>query len=152
MNAVNEQLRAHVTSAKFVLSLGGMHIAALVWLDHKLRHDNSTEEEMAAKRLGNDRPRRDHPLHRAFNLMVPGMNGLVSRGLATHTSPVPRNGRSNTMDYKPSEIWTITDAGRAAIVLLREAGIWQEYADALPPVEMPKAEAVRPMIRLGRAT
>jgi len=146
---VNEALRAHVTSAKFVLTLGGTHIAALVSVVARLADDRTTDEMLRDYRAGKG-PLRDidppagHPLRRAFR--NPGMNGLIERGLLIHTMPYARNGRrgNDTNDWRPSEIWTITPAGQAVITLLREAGIWQEYAGALAPVEAPKATV--PMI------
>jgi hypothetical protein len=136
MAGVNEALRAHVTSAKFVLTLGASHIAALARIVADLA-DNRSTEEMIRDHRAHTRPLRDvdppvgHPLRSAFR--APGMGGLITRGLVTHTMPYPRKGRTDTTDWRPSDIWHITEAGHAVITLLREAGIWQEYAGALAP-------------------
>lgn len=139
MSGINEALRAHVTSAKFVLTLGGTHIAALARIVADLADDRSTDDMLKDNRAG--RPLRQvdppvgHPLRSAFR--APGVGGLITRGLVTHTMPYPRGKRRDTGDWRPSEIWHITEAGHAVITLLREAGIWQEYAGALAP-ELPK--------------
>lgn len=145
MNTVNEALRTHVTSTRFVLSLGASHIAALVRIDRELALNHSLEDSIAAGTLGVTRPANTHPLSRIFNL--PGSHGLVDRGLITHCTPRSVAEGGNGPHTKPRDIWTITPAGRAVITLLQEAGLWQEYAAALPP--MPKPEPAKP--RRGRA-
>lgn len=137
---MNELLRAHVTSAKFVLTLGATHIAALARIVADIADNRSTDEMLKDYRAGGSLrdpdPPIGHPLRPAFR--APGMGGLISRGLVTHTMPYPRlKGRSDAGDWRPSEIWHITEAGHAVITLLREAGIWQEYAGALMPATPP---------------
>src|SRR5262245_56140750 len=82
---VNEALRAHVTSAKFVLTLGGSHIAALARLADELARDRSLEEDLAAGTLRPCDPPTGHPLRRAFR--NPGLSGLITRGLVVQYHP-----------------------------------------------------------------
>jgi hypothetical protein len=120
-DSVNEALRAHVTSVRFVLSLGRTHIASLVWLDLWIT-------------VGRDGPlpdRRDiaPPMRRTFDFFVPGADGLMARGLVEHHRFLGK-----APDTRPmGEVWEITPAGRHVIGLLRESGIWAEYVAALPP-------------------
>jgi hypothetical protein len=131
---VNDALREHVTSSKFTLTLGATHIAALVWIDWQLLV-NLNFDELSEQQSALVEPPRSHTLYRTFQLVVPGMHGLIQRGLVTHTRPANRG-------VKPADIWTITTAGQMVVGLLKEAGIWQEYASALPPIPRP-VEAAR---------
>jgi hypothetical protein len=128
---VNEALRAHVTSAKFVLTLGATHIAALVWVERQLRNNKSTDEKLHDGTLAPHDPPLGHPLRRAFRHS--GMGGLITRGLVLHHLPAEYAQPGVWGGHlKPAEIWTITKAGRAVIDLLVESGVWAEYADAMP--------------------
>lgn len=108
-------LRAHVTGTAFHLFLGKTHIAALVHL----------EEVLAYEEVNGPATRSALPRTPNLGNFTTGASGLISRGLVTHVMPPPRV-RS---DNKPfGEFWQITRAGRLVLDLLREAGIWQEYA------------------------
>lgn len=113
-NQTNDALRAHVTRVGFDLSLGRTHIAALVFLN-----------ECLARKCYLDT--RTSPI-RAFSNFSTGSRGLIERGLVTHESWKRAPGRRVPMH----QVWKITKAGRAAITLLREAGIYDEYASAIP--------------------
>jgi len=109
---VNDLLRSHVTSTAFALTLGKTQVAALVQLDRMLQED-----------------RHFHPLgpRNVFSAFVPGIRGLLDRGLATHTMP-----KGKRTDLVPvGKIWSITKAGQLVIELLKEAGIYQEYSGEL---------------------
>jgi hypothetical protein len=111
----NDMLRSHVTGAAFHLTLGKTHIAALVHLDEVI-----TYEEINGPAKRHELPRNPH-----VGNFVTGATGLLVRGLVTHTPPPPRT----RMDTRPfGDFWQITTAGRLVLQLLREAGIWQEYA------------------------
>jgi hypothetical protein len=111
----NDMLRAHVTGTAFSLTLGKTHIAALAHLAEVLAY-----EEIHGPCKRHELPRNPH-----LGNFTTGATGLLVRGLVTHTPPPPRT----RMDDKPfGQFWQITDAGRLVIGLLREAGIWQEYA------------------------
>lgn len=111
----NPDLRAHVTRVGFDLSLGRTHIAALVWLNECLAQNLYLSTQTS-------------PL-RAFSHFATGARGLRERGLVEHDSiAAHRPGRRASM----RRIWKITKAGRAVITLLREAGIYDEYAAAIP--------------------
>lgn len=147
---INEALRAHVTSAKFVLTLGATHIAALVNVERSLRYNRSLDEELADHRAGKSSllqrdPPIGHPLRRAFRHT--GTSGLIARGLVIHTNPNVAGEAGAWTKHKPSEYWQITPAGWAVITLLRDAGIWAEYSDALPAIP---SEAAGPKPRRGR--
>lgn len=127
----NTALRRHVTRVGFQLTLGKTHIAAIVWLDALLTRqgDWTLEDDRRFKpgSLGYDMDRTD----RDFSLFVPGCRGLIDRGLV-----VRPHGHDVTRSMANSQIWEITDAGRFTIGLLKESGIWADYASALPaPVE-----------------
>lgn len=119
--ARNEALRAHVTGTAFNLTLGKTHIAALVHLEEKLAADRTTNQELAAIRAGQPRPPK--PVH--LGNFTTGAAGLIARGLVVHSYVPPR---VDISDWAPSTIWQITPAGRLVLELLRECGIWQEYA------------------------
>ena len=124
---VNEALRAHVTSAKFVLTLGGSHIAALVWIDWNTRHGPSMSAEPGAV------TQHHKPAHGPWRFIVPGCNGIIDRGLAVHH---PFRNSGSGIDERPfGQAWQITPAGQAVITLLREAGIWDEYLAHMPVLE-----------------
>lgn len=111
----NHLLRDHVTGTAFHLTLGKTHIAALVHLEEVLAYE---EEHGPCKR--HELPRNPH-----LGNFTTGASGLLARGLVTHTPPEPRT----RMDNKPFvSFWQITPAGRLVLELLRECGIWQEYA------------------------
>jgi hypothetical protein len=111
----NDMLRSHVTGAAFHLTLGKTHIAALVHLDEVITYEE----------LNGPAKRHELPRNRHVGNFVTGATGLLVRGLVTHTPPPPRT----RMDNKPfGNFWQITPAGRLVLGLLREAGIWQEYA------------------------
>lgn len=140
---MNEELRAHVTRVGFDLTLGKTHIAALVWLE-ELRAVGWDAGKLADTRISNNR--QAHRL--GFSHFVIGMRGLEDRGLLTHDvqtreqqiawsrkHPVRRldNG-SLTVPHNP-RVWKLTKAGRAVVSLLKESGIYDEYADVLRPVD-----------------
>lgn len=127
---MNLLLRRHLTRIGFNLTLGKTHIAALVFIDATLRvgADVDWRDE--------GRLKASHPLtqldtsvrhERDFNMFVPGCRGLQSRGLVIHHQP-PKPPASCTM----GDIWQVTPAGEAVIVLLKESGIWDDYAAVLP--------------------
>lgn len=129
---MNETFRAAVTETGFVLNLGKTHIAALVWIDCCLRYDHGAPHVRSYDRT----PQRDreHPLGRAHSNFKGGVNGLQERGLIVWTNPLtiklPR-GRSHWTELPARRIWKITPAGRLVIGLLKEAGLYEEYASAL---------------------
>lgn len=137
---INESLRAHVTRVGFDLSLGRTHIAALVWIDHAIRYDKGGPWNPRIDR----RPRRNygHPLARAHANFASGMHGLQDRGLVIWTNPdtikLPR-GVARWDELPARRIWRITPAGRHVIALLKEAGLYDEYAAALI---LPRLEVV----------
>lgn len=117
----NDLLRAHVTSTAFVLSLGKTHIAALVHLEEALAADLSVNDHITAARNGQaPAPKPPH-----LGNFTTGASGLIARGLVTHAYVPPR---TDISDKPFSTFWQITKAGRLVLELLREAGVWQEYA------------------------
>jgi hypothetical protein len=131
---MNDALRDHVTSAAFALTLGKTHIAELVRLDLELAAGRSLAYSQV----------RNIP-HRAHRLDVPARNALAARGLISHVfdeekwHPDGKPSREWTDlvthgEFPPSENWAITRAGEHVIGLLREAGLYQEYAGPLLPL------------------
>ena len=108
----NEVLRAHVTSTAFDLTLRKTHVAALVML----------AEALATRKFVDSR----HPMLRTW---ISAMDGLRNRGLITHSVAYDAKGKTKRGLHHH---YTITKAGRLVISLLKEAGIYQEYADARP--------------------
>ena len=99
---MNEALREHVTRVGFNLTLGKTHVQTLVVLDIALK----------ANRHWHDRGR---------NLFVPAVQGLERRGLVEHTYP-------SKSGLPVRRIWRITKAGRFVLGLLKESGLYDEYA------------------------
>jgi hypothetical protein len=112
-----------------MLTLRKTQIAALVWLDVELADNRSVNEQLA-----NGGTILRYPRGRVWGSFVPGVNGLVSRGLVEHilTDGYRRPGVS-TADLKPSQVWRITEAGFLVVGLLKEAGIWQEHFTPAEP-------------------
>jgi hypothetical protein len=133
MSYVNQSLRDHVTSVGFSLQLGKTHIAALVRLDLELLtgkniHTGAGPQGTVRRMLRND---------------ITAFHGLCARGLVIHVyedhrhkyeHPDGKRKRGPDGGYPltpPGDIWNITPAGRLVCDLLKEAGIWHEYADAI---------------------
>lgn len=116
--AVNQAFRAYVTGSAFRLDLGKTLIEALVHIDWVLRL-----EAAGGHRLD--------PVTwvRSPSMFATGAPGLERRGLIWH-----RYDGSRT-DKRPfSDFYGVTPAGKLVIALLKEAGIWDEYAALYPPV------------------
>lgn len=135
MTAINAALREHVTGTTFALTLRKTQIAALVWIDCMLAEPRTPHEQLAqtgtlARRPGG----------RIWGSFIPGVRGLIDRGLVEHILPDDRrNLRHGTFDLRSDQVWRITPAGRLVIGLLKEAGIWQEHfvpADLATPEEV----------------
>jgi hypothetical protein len=62
---------------------------------------------------------------------VPGVKGLIIRGLVIHQTyerePYKRNNERPFGDF-----YAITSAGHHVIGLLKAAGLWQAYLDSMP--------------------
>lgn len=117
--SINPGLRDHVTRVGFNLSLGRTHIAALVELDISLQRDEYINTVHSAKAY-----------RFAFRNDIVGRQGLEDRGLIIHHSDAHPEPGENFIPRR--RLFTITEAGKAVITLLKEAGIYQEYAAALP--------------------
>lgn len=111
----NLLLYAHVTRVGFDLSLGRTHIAALVYLD------------LSMERHRHDPPPLTSPYSGAFRNFIGGITGLIGRGLVIHHF----DGREYRHRDGFKKSYTITPAGTFVIGLLKEAGIYDEYAGAL---------------------
>lgn len=119
MSEQNDLLRAHVTRVGFDLSLGKTHIAALVYLNECIKQRRYIQSNHASQWS-----------RRAFANFATGMHGCQDRGLVIHHwNPKHKN---DGLKWH----YTITKAGKIVIALLSEAGIYQEYADALPHLEV----------------
>lgn len=119
----NKFLREHVTRVGFSLTLAKTHIAALVELaevyDRK-SFDTADIETRSFMRTG--------PHRHVFSHFVSGIRACMDRGLVLHhfNREKSLNGTAHTRDH-----YTITAAGSAVITLLKESGLYQEYADSL---------------------
>jgi hypothetical protein len=110
---MNRALRGHVTRVGFDLTLGTRHIASLVWLAEILAAEQKAERSMwIAKRGG------------VWSHHAQGTAGLITRGLILHEYPGDK--------LPMSAYYKITRAGHHVIGLLREAGIYDDYATQLP--------------------
>lgn len=125
----NEALRAHVTRVGFDLSLGKTHIASLVYLNECLRQRRHIDTRKTAG-----------PHARAFSWFASGMHGCIDRGLVIHhyqpTVDLPSKERQKAERQGLRRHYTITKAGKLVIGLLQEAGIYQEFAEALPTASL----------------
>lgn len=142
---VNESLRAHVTRIGFDLSLGRTHVAALVWLDVRLRWDRQHYPGGRLVAPEDRTPRgptgRQHPLGVAFGNWTAGMHGLISRGLVIHTHPdtVALPAGVKRPDQLPFRtFFRITPAGVYVVELLKEAGLYDEYRAAITLPDAPR--------------
>lgn len=132
----NDLLRMHVTRVGFDLSLGKTHIAALVWIE---------ELRVAKWDATYFRKPKSGPMHRAFNNLVSGFHGLEERGLVVHrydpqqvmrfqqSNPVHRDEDGVLRIHHNPKVWKITKAGRLVIDLLKESGLYDEYAGQIRP-------------------
>lgn len=149
----NEMFRDHVTSAGFVLTLGRTHLAALIRLDLELAANVRTT--MAGPK--GSIIKGDPSMERLHRHDVTGYAGLISRGLIRHVyeenkhryrdkRASERQGR-DVIDHQRmpvGEQWEITRAGRLVVDLLRECGLYADYAGPLGPLierERQRAEA-----------
>lgn len=115
----NTALRDHATRVGFDLSLAKTQIAALVLLNESLRQRRYIHSNHVTERS----------MRRTFAYFATGMHGCEERGLVLH------HYRPDKRDDGLKWHFTITKAGKLVIDLLTEAGIYQEYAAALPVVE-----------------
>lgn len=130
---MNEQLRAHVTRVGFDLQISRTAIAVLVYLN-LLHQDKVGERSVVRYQYSTWQSR-----YIDQNWIV-GFNGLQKRGLLTHHfSPYKHYHGKNLVEcpaHDPrnlKDFYTITKAGQAVIVLLKEAGLYEEYAKAIIP-------------------
>ena len=131
MAEVNELLREHVLRTGFSLVLTKTQIAAMVQLDAALdRGQWIRRSEMSVT-------------WQAFHgLFITGIKGLENRGLIRHIYHENKHKYPGTLalSMPVSDAYEITDAGKLVIGLLKEAGIYQHYAVAMPR-EMAVADA-----------
>lgn len=113
MTCENERLRAHVTRVGFDLSLGRTHIAALVLVAEGWAKNRYINTAGTGRNL--------------WSWFVPGVRGCEDRGLTWHNDPGPVGDKK-----PPNQIYGLTPAGKLVVALLKEAGIYDEYVDALP--------------------
>lgn len=120
---MNEELRKHVTSNQFVLTMRATHIRTLVFL-HVIT-------ETASKVRTSDDPR-----------FVASVNGLRDRGLVLHFYPPkwykgdPDKFRNRllpdgTWEYGLNDFYELTTAGYYVVGLLEEAGMYEPVALAV---------------------
>lgn len=137
---MNEAFRDHVTSTAFVLHLGKTQIAAIVRLDLELAAEISLDYRAV----------RQSPVASLHRCDVTAIKGLEARGLVEYVWPLhehkykgPDGIRINSPEYlnhPRSEVHRLTRAGELVCQLLRECGLYQDYAGPLLPlVEAQKA-------------
>lgn len=119
----NEPLRSHVTRVGFNLTIGRTHIAALVYLNESFQRGYMNAHKGAESH------------RRLFNLFATGMAGCQTRGLVVHHYDYDHRDEGLQWHY------TITRAGQLIIELLRESGLYAEYAGALPVATQDEQEA-----------
>jgi hypothetical protein len=66
-------------------------------------------------------------MHRTFAFFASGIHGCEDRGLVIHHYDSDHRGEGLGFHF------TITRAGALVVDLLRESGLYAEYAEALPP-------------------
>lgn len=123
----NEILREYVTRTAFNLSLGSCHIASLVYFEElrKVGWDTSMLVNHGSPK---------NKIQRAFGHLVTGDRGLVERGLITRKHDVGLIHK--TVDGVEHLLWPtgavkFTKAGKLVIGLLKESGLYEEYAREL---------------------
>lgn len=158
---MNQALRNYVTSTSFSLSLRATHIEALVWFAQRLERDLAVQDawhmaalkasaEIAEFGITNADACRMSLIDLHFRnpgVADPGCfprlwssvsGALTRRGLVAFDERKARNGKASFADA-----WRLTEAGRLVIGLLKEAGIWQEYAAVGVPPAPPPPEPFR---------
>lgn len=116
---MNEALRDHVTNVGFNLSLTKNQIAALVWLDVM----SGAERSVGSRSASN---------------WVTSIQGCMRRGLVTHhydDVEWQRMQHDEFMALPIGHFFKITDAGKAVLFLLHEAGLYQEHYARLFPLQ-----------------
>jgi hypothetical protein len=137
---VNPALRAHVTRVGFDLQLAKSHIAALVYLNEigRRRWDFAAVNSPRVRSSG---------YGRAFSMFGIGVFGLEARGLVTHDSAVSHTEHitwdADGTQHLYSKAWAITRAGRLVIDLLKEAGLYDEFAAELTYTDRPVGKGHR---------
>jgi hypothetical protein len=116
----NELLHSHVTRVGFDLTLGKSHIAALVMLDQSIKQRRYIREHAT-----------NSVMKRAFSWFGTGMSGCCERGLVIHHWNQKAVRETLTKDRGLAPHYTITKAGQLVIALLKESGVYQEYASVL---------------------
>lgn len=125
---VNDALRNHVTRVGFDLTLGKTHVAALVYIDVMIRASRAQAKVKTGRAYIDTRAVVDLNKRRAHSHFATGTSGLIERGLIVHLYQ-PAFGQRTPAFHRA---FKITPAGRFAIGLLREAGLYDEYAACLP--------------------
>jgi hypothetical protein len=120
----NQRLRDYVTRVGFDLTLARSQIAALVLLDVSIK----------TKR----HPGRVYgPLARSYNFFASGVHALEDKGLVIHHYNEAVSNKALKIGYRGDTglgpHFTITKAGRLVIGLLKESGLYDEYAEPLLP-------------------
>jgi len=137
---VPNPLLRQATTGGFVLSLGRTHIGALVYVDWMIgTRARSIQDELDAYRGGDPTALlRETPSGHPWSHLVPGLKGVIGRGLIEETPgwqqhkrryPTERGG--DYFRFPRYRYYRFTRAGRHARSLLWEAGVWQEYAAQL---------------------
>ena len=118
----NELLHAHVTRVGFDLSLGRTHIAALVYLDLSFAHNRTWHDEWNGTPYGG-----------AFRNFIGGIRGLQERGLVLWRDTTnEERAKKEAAGVKYPYTYSFTRAGEIVVDLLKESGVYAEYAVVLP--------------------
>lgn len=150
---MNEALRNYVTSTSFSLTMRRTHIEALIRLDHTIAYQDASSAEFRAayERAQEEAEKLGFSLRTVTTGELQGLLDVHYHGEALPPNPgnapsfwyvasgaLARRGLVALDDVRArkagatfGEAWRITEAGRLVVGLLKEAGIWQEYAATL---------------------
>jgi hypothetical protein len=137
----NPLLRQHATGG-FSLTLGTTHIAVMVHVDDVIRRRVPSVMDMIAE------PDRSYlimsslPTKTPWNHYVPGLRGVIGRGLIMETAAwvaykrkhdayEAKHNRNFPHQFPTWRMYRFTKAGGMARGLLQESGVWQEFATEL---------------------
>ena len=123
---MNLELRDHVTSVAFHLSLSQRMVATLVFLNEVCEH----ELPLYGRDAGG-------PFTKGLEQWVSPVKSLIERGLVVHHFDKDHAG--DRPDSGLRWHYSITTAGELVVGLLREAGIYTDVLRAMPGLRLQRA-------------
>lgn len=134
---MNQDLRNHVTSVAFHLSLSQGQVAVLVWLNEAIERD----WVIRSHRPLAERGRGPQSIPMALDQFVMPVKALERKGLVEHCyyeGDAPERHKRGERIATP-DVYRITAAGELVVGLLREAGLYTDVLRQIPLLEVRSA-------------